>query len=206
MTQTAQKTVTWRGLDLVINDRVLIPRGETELLVMEAHNLASALWVHEVGTGCGAVALAIAEERPDLTVTASDIDPHAIEVAEANAERLEIEIGIWQGQGLSRLDTSNEGAEFPDLIVANLPYLSDEAMALRPPEVAEEPKIATQGECGADGLGEIRQLIAEAPAGTKIALEHDTHHGPAVRKMLDKAKTHTDWSGSERMTVGFVKE
>jgi release factor glutamine methyltransferase len=205
MNSVIKQHIRWRGLDLVINDRVLVPREETELLVIEGLCLGSARWVHEVGTGCGAVALAIAKERPDLIVTASDIDPHAIEVAQANAERLDIEIGFWQGPGLSRLNTGKEGADFPDLIVANLPYLSDEAMTKRPPKVAEKPRLATQGECGADGLGEIRQLISETPASIKIALEHDTHHGPAVRDMLEKSKTHNDWTGQERMTVGFAK-
>lgn len=209
MEAATERTVTWRGLDLLINDRVLVPRGETELLVMEAIELPNRAWVHEVGTGCGAVALAIAKERPDLLVTASDIDPHAIDVAIANAERLELLVPFWQGTGIlgiGKLKEGIDGERFPDLIVANLPYLSDEAMAKRPSEVAEEPKIATQGECGADGLGEIRQLVQETPAGVKIALEHDTHHGHAVRGMLDKPKTHRDWNGDERMTVGFVIE
>jgi release factor glutamine methyltransferase len=206
MTQAVEKIVNWRGLDIVINDKVLVPRRETELLVMEAVNSGSHYWVHEVGTGCGAVALAIALERPDLTVTASDISADAIEVAKENRERLDLEVGLWQGPGLSKINTNIEGADVPDLIVANLPYLSDEAMSTRPPEVAEEPKVATQGNCGPDGLGEIRQLISEASVGTKIALEHDTHHGPAVREMLDDPWTHRDWSGDERMTVGFIPE
>ncbi len=90
------------------------------------------------------------------------------------------------------------------MVIANLPYVTDETIYERSPEIQREPRIAVTGECGADGLGVIRGLIAETPSGWQLAMEHDTHHGPAMREMLRDATTMRDYMGGERVTVGVA--
>jgi release factor glutamine methyltransferase len=152
--------------------------------------------VHEVGTGSGAIALALISERPDLRVTASDLSPEAVEAARENAERLGLEFEVSVAEGLP------DGLEGVDLVIANLPYVTDETIFDRSPEIRREPRIAVTGACGADGLGVIRGLIEETPSGWRLAMEHDTHHGPAMREMLRDATTMRDYMGGERVTVG----
>jgi release factor glutamine methyltransferase len=188
----------FRDLEIAVDSRVLWPRRETELLVEVAVELPRGSRVHEVGTGSGAIALALLSERPDLTVTASDLSPEAAEAARENAERLGLPLEITVGKGLP------EGLEGVELVIANLPYVTDETIYERSPEIRREPRIAVTGDCGADGLGVIRGLIAETPSGWKLAMEHDTHHGPAMREMLRDATTMRDYMGGERVTVGIA--
>ncbi len=89
-------------------------------------------------------------------------------------------------------------------MIANRPYVTDETIFERSPEIRREPRIAVTGDCGADGLGVIRGLVEETPSGWRMALEHDTHHGPAMREMLRDATTMRDYMGGERVTVGLV--
>lgn len=189
----------FRGIELLVDSRVLIPRRETGLLVDAAAELPEGARVHEVGTGSGAVALALLSERPDLRVTASDLSPEAAEVARENARRLGIELEVTVARGLS-----GSLAEGVDMVVANLPYVTDSTIFDRSPEIQREPRIAVTGDCGEDGLGVIRGLIAETPSGMRMALEHDTHHGPAMREMLRGATTRRDHMGGERVTVGIA--
>jgi release factor glutamine methyltransferase len=191
--------VDWRGLRFRVNEHVLVPRKETEALLEVALELPAGSHVHEVGTGCGAVALALKAAHPGLYVTASDLSTAAVAVARENAKRLRISVVPVAAKGIP---PSILRGEQPDLILANLPYLSEQALESRPPEVRAEPRIATTADCGDDGLGEIRKLISEAPSGWELALEHDTHHGPAVREMLVDAETRLDINGDERVTVG----
>jgi release factor glutamine methyltransferase len=188
----------FRDLEIAVDPRVLWPRKETELLVEVGTKLPQGARVHEVGTGSGAIALALMSERPDLKITASDLSPEAVEAARENAERLGLDLDVSVGKGLP------EDLGDVDLVIANLPYISDETIDQRSPEIHAEPLIAITGDCGADGLGVIRGLIAEAPSGTKLALEHDTHHGPAMREMLRDAETLRDYEGNERVTVGLA--
>jgi release factor glutamine methyltransferase len=188
----------FRGLEIAVDERVLWPRRETELLVEVGVKLPEGARVHEVGTGSGAIALALLAERPDLRVTASDLSPEAVEAARENAERLGLELDVSVGVGLP------EDLEDVDLVIANLPYVTDSTIFERSPEIQREPKIAVTGDCGEDGLGVIRGLIAETPSGWKLAMEHDTHHGPAMREMLRDATTLQDYEGDERVTVGFA--
>jgi release factor glutamine methyltransferase len=179
---------------------VLWPRKETELLVEVGTRLPDGARVHEVGTGSGAIALALMSERPDLRITASDLSPEAVEAARENAERLGLDLEVSVGLGLP----DSVEAEDVDLVIANLPYVTDETIFERSPEIQKEPRVAVTGECGEDGLGVIRGLIAETPSGWKLAMEHDTHHGSAMRELLRDATTLQDYEGNDRVTVGLA--
>jgi release factor glutamine methyltransferase len=188
----------FRELEIAVDPRVLWPRRETELLVEVGTELPEGARVHEVGTGSGAISLALMSERPDLRVTASDLSPEAVEAARENAERLGLELEVSVAEGLP------DGLEGIDLVIANLPYVTDETIYDRSPEIRREPRIAVTGACGEDGLGVIRGLIGETPSGWGLAMEHDTHHGPAMREMLRDATTMRDYMGGERVTVGVA--
>jgi release factor glutamine methyltransferase len=188
----------FRGLEIAVDERVLWPRRETELLVEVGAELPEGARVHEVGTGSGAISLALMSERPDLRVTASDLSPEAVEAARENAERLGLEFDVRVATGLPG------DLEGVDLVIANLPYVTDETIFDRSPEIQKEPRIAVTGDCGADGLGVIRGLISETPSGWRMALEHDTHHGPAMRELLRDATTLPDYEGNDRVSVGFA--
>lgn len=189
----------FRDLEIAVDDRVLWPRRETELLVeVGVEQLPQGARVHEVGTGSGAIALALLSERPDLRLTASDLSPEAAEVARENAERLGIELEVIIATGLP--DSLGD----VDMVIANLPYVADSKMDDRSPEIKREPRIAVTGDCGADGLGVIRGLIGETPSGWRLAMEHDTYHGPTMREMLRDAVTLRDHEGDERVTFGVA--
>jgi release factor glutamine methyltransferase len=190
----------FQGIDVAVDPRVLIPRRETGLLVEVARELPEGARVHEIGTGSGAVARALLDQRPDLRVTATDLSPEAAEVARENAERLGIELEVTVEEGLPDEDLDQQ----IDLVLANLPYVTDSTIYDRSPEIRREPRIAVTGDCGEDGLGVIRGVLAEVPSGWRVAFEHDTHHGPAMREMLRDADTRTDYMGGERVTVGTV--
>jgi release factor glutamine methyltransferase len=193
----------FRDIEIAVDERVLIPRRETELLVAVGTELPKGARVHEVGTGSGAIALALLSERRDLRVTASDLSPEAAEKARENAERLGVALEVTVAHGIP------DHVEEVDLLIANLPYITDASIDTRSPEIRREPKIAVQGDpsegdSGADGLDIIRGLIEETPSGWRMALEHDTHHGPAMRELLREAETRTDYRGDERVTVGLA--
>jgi release factor glutamine methyltransferase len=188
----------FRKLEIAVDERVLWPRRETELLVEVGAELPEGARVHEVGTGSGAIALALVSERPDLRVTASDLSPEAVEAARENAQRLGLDLDVSVATGLPG------DLEGVDLVIANLPYVTDSTIFERSPEIQKEPRIAVTGSCGEDGLGVIRGLIEETPSGWRMAMEHDTHHGPAMRELLRDATTLQDYEGDERVTVGFA--
>jgi release factor glutamine methyltransferase len=179
----------FRRLELEVDGRVLIPRPETELLVEVAVELApDGGHVHDVGTGSGAIALAVKDERPDLRVTASDRSAAALEVARANATRL-------------GLDVRFEPLGDADLVVANLPYVREDEWDALAPEIRDyEPREALVA--GADGLDEIRGLVADVAAGTLLALEHAPGQAGSVRKMLEGPQTRQDLGGRDRVTTG----
>lgn len=189
----------FRNLEIYVDERVLWPRKETELLVEVGTTLPEGARVHEVGTGSGAISLALLSERPDLRITASDLSPEAVEAARENAERLGLDLEVSVARGLPE----SVEAEDVDLVIANMPYVTDETIYDRTPEIQKEPRIAVTGDCGPDGLGVIRSVIDSTPSGWKMAMEHDTHHGPAMRELLRDATTLQDYEGDDRVTVGY---
>jgi release factor glutamine methyltransferase len=186
------------GLDLVVDERVLVPtEHRTGTLVEIALDLPRGARVHEVGTGCGAVALAVRHRRPDLEVSASDISEDAIAVARENARRLELDVSFFRHDGLPP-------GSF-DLILANLPY-TDTAQAtqkLAPEEARYQPGVALWA--GDDSLAMIRRLIDEAEPGTRLGLEHAPHHTAEMHALLAGARTLRDARGDERVTVGLAR-
>lgn len=193
----------FREIEIEVDERVLIPRRETELLVAVGVELPEGARVHEVGTGSGAIALALLSERPDLRVTASDLSADAAEKARENSQRLGIPLEVTVTRGIP------DHVDQVDLLIANLPYITETSIDERSPEIRREPKVAVQGDTaagdsGEDGLDIIRGLIEETPSGWRMALEHDTHHGPAMRELLREAVTRTDYRGDERVTVGLA--
>jgi release factor glutamine methyltransferase len=149
--------------------------------------------VHDVGTGSGAVALALKFERPDLRVSGSDASADAVDVARANARRLALDVAFEQAEGLPPGDCA--------LVVANLPYVrEDEWDGLMPDVRLFEPREALVS--GADGLDAIRGLVAAAPSGVSLALEHAPDQAEAVRGLLRDAATLQDLAGRDRVTTG----
>jgi len=186
----------FRRIELQVDRRVLIPRPDTETLVEAALELPHRARVHDVGTGSGAVALALKDERPDLAVSASDASPDAVAVARENAARLGLDVPVEHARGLPP-------GEY-DLVVANLPYVrEDEWDGLAPEIRLYEPREALVA--GADGLDAIRELIAAAPGRTAVALEHAPDQAAAIRALLHEARTLQDLSGRDRVTSGTVR-
>ena len=144
----------FRRISLYVDGRVLIPRPETELLVEVALGLAAGARVHDVGTGSGAVALALRDERPDLIVSGSDASADAAAVARLN------------GLSDAVVATGLPAGQF-DLVVANLPYVREDEWPSLPPEIRLwEPRSALVS--GADGLDAIRLLGRWSPTRVEV--------------------------------------
>ncbi len=185
----------FRHIELEVDRRVLIPRPDTETLVEAALSVGHGARVHDVGTGSGAVALALKFERPDLHVSGSDASGDAVDLARANARRLGLDVAFEQAQDLP-------GGEF-DLVVANLPYVrEDEWDDLMPDVRLYEPREALVS--GEDGLDAIRSLVAAAPSGLALALEHAPDQAEAVGALLRDAATLQDLAGRDRVTTGVA--
>lgn len=193
----------FRRLDLTVDARVLIPRPETELLVEAALSLPQGARVLDLGTGSGAVALALADERPDLTVWASDVSEDALTVALANGQRLGLSVR-WLHSDLLE-DVPDE----IDALVSNPPYVARSQTAELAPEILRhEPEQALFAE--ADGLGSIAALLAQAARRSRlrfVALEIGAGQADAVEQLMREAgfahvKRLMDLAGIERVMVG----
>ncbi len=176
------------SLTFEVNPAVLIPRPETETLVLEALTFLkprTAPAVLDLGTGSGCIAVSIAHEKKDAQVTAVDISPDALAVAKRNAEKNGVtdRVAFLQGDLFSPLPA---GAAF-DLVVSNPPYIAHHEFAGLAPDVREhEPRAALDG--GADGLAFYRRIAAAvAPflkPGGKLLLEIGSTQDEAVRSLL----------------------
>ena len=194
-------------LDLTVSGDTLIPRADTECLLEAALARLPAdrsAAVADLGTGSGAIALALAAERPLIEVIATDLSEPALIVAKGNAERLRIanvsfRFGSWcealpAGQAL-------------EMIVSNPPYLAENDPHLEIGDLRFEPRSALVS--GVDGLDAIRSIVAQTPdhlgSGGWLLLEHGMEQGAAIRSLLDQqgwsdVQTLTDIEGRERVT------
>ncbi|MDJ0805630.1 MAG: peptide chain release factor N(5)-glutamine methyltransferase [Gammaproteobacteria bacterium] len=197
------------SLTLKVGPDTLIPRPETELLVEQAllHLQKSpSPKLADLGTGCGAIALAVASERPDCTLHATDRHEAALKIARENIANLALQnVRLLQGDWFQALPA---GTTY-DLILSNPPYIADLDPHLQQGDLPREPISALTS--GADGLDDIRIIASQAlnrlkPAGW-LLLEHGFDQGSAVRRLLtqagfDHVRTLRDLSGQERISEG----
>lgn len=193
----------FRRLELTIDRRALIPRPETELLVEVALALPKGSRVLDVGTGSGAVALALKDERPDLHVTGSDLSDDALALAQGNAERLGLDVR-WLSADL--LEGAPRGL---DAVLSNPPYVPDgERATLAPEIIRHEPPSALFA--GADGLEVIHPLIDQAAERTSVhllALEVGAGQASVVSELMRavgfaSVRAERDLAGIKRVVVG----
>jgi release factor glutamine methyltransferase len=190
----------FRSIELAVDSRVLIPRPETEHLVEAVLDLPRGARVCDVGTGSGAIALALKAERPDLEVVATDASGEALEVARANAAALGLDVAFFEGDLL---------ADVPgrfDAVVSNPPYVED-GVQLAPEIVRFEPALALRA--GPDGLDVIRRLLpaAGATSASVVALEVGAGQARAVEALVlesgfESVSVVRDLAGIERVVVG----
>lgn len=195
-------------LDLTVTPDVLIPRPETELLVelaLERIPLNTEFHIADLGTGSGAIALALASERPQARVLATDASAPALAVARNNANRLEIgNVEFAQGNWCEPL-----GAQMFDLIVSNPPYIAENDEHLAIGDLRYEPPSALAS--GADGLDAIRRIVNDVPGFLKrdgwLLLEHGFDQSAQVRQMLERhhfieVRSWKDISEHDRVSAG----
>jgi release factor glutamine methyltransferase len=197
------------SLPLKVDESTLIPRPETETLVefvLERFAADTVLDVVDLGTGSGAIACAIASERPRWNIVASDVSTAALDIARDNAHTHGLNnIHFVHGDWFEAL----AGESRFDLIVSNPPYIAAGDPHLSTGDVAFEPATALVS--GADGLDDIRRIAAQAPGRLKaagwLALEHGYDQQPAVAAILraagfDANEQRRDLAGVPRMTAG----
>lgn len=203
-------TKAFYGLQLQVNKHTLDPRPDTETLVDWALELLRDMpspAVLDLGCGSGAIALAIAAQRPAARVVATDASAEALAVARGNAERLQLAVEFRQGAWDDWFAPAAAGERCFDLIASNPPYIAEDDEHLA--ALHCEPRSALAS--GADGLLDIRRIIAGAPAhlapGGWLLLEHGWQQGEAVRALLRTASfsdisTRRDLGGNERISGG----
>lgn len=190
------------GIDFQVTSDVLIPRPETELLVELSIAMAPAHGtLIDLGTGSGAIAIAVKAERPDLTITATDTSRGALKVAQLNADRVGVDLQ-WRVQHWLTDDNNRW-----DVIVSNPPYIAAEDPHL--PALKAEPLHALVA--GPDGLDDIRQIIASAPDHLEksgyLLIEHGYDQAEIVQQLMSAAglsgiASKKDLAGINRVTLG----
>jgi release factor glutamine methyltransferase len=196
----------FRRLTLVVRPGVFIPRPETEILVERAlvaiADVRSPVVV-DVGTGAGAVALAIKDERPDARVLAIDVSTDAVALAGQNAARSKLDIEIVAGDLLDPIPLALRGAV--DLVVSNPPYVEEHELAALPREVRADPDVALAG-----GIGVFERLFAQARdvlrRGGTVAVEIGETQGSAIRAVASRAgfeavEVDPDLAGRDRVVT-----
>jgi release factor glutamine methyltransferase len=194
----------FRHLDLTVDSRVLVPRPETELLVELGLELPRGATVVDVGTGSGAIALALADERPDLEVHATDVSQDALAVARENAARLRSPVRFHAGDLLGGVPPLGPGVA----VLSNPPYIPESDREHLPPEVLlHDPHLALFG--GDDGLDVIRRLLPDARAfgATLVGLEVGEGQAVAVAALAHasgfvRTEVRDDLAGIGRVVVG----
>jgi release factor glutamine methyltransferase len=192
----------FRTIDLLVDGRVLIPRPETEHLVEAALELPRGARVADVGTGSGAVALALKAERPDLHITATDASDAALQVARRNAHDLGLDVELVQGDLLEPL------TGHLDAVLSNPPYVAEPDRAGLAPDITRhEPHEALFA--GDDGLDVIRRLAPQAAAAgaALLALEVGYGQAAAVEEIVraagfERTEVVADLADIDRVVVG----
>ena len=198
------------SLDLRVSDATLVPRPETELVVERTlfHcNQLDAPYIADLGTGCGAIALALASELAESDITATDISQDALSIAKMNCERLNISnVRFVQGNWTDAL----EGMRF-DIIASNPPYIREDDQCLKDIFMLHEPKLALTG--GDDGFSAIRRIVDGSskflnPGGWLI-IEHGFDQPDAVQNLMSnngfvEVRTYSDLAGLPRVTEGML--
>jgi release factor glutamine methyltransferase len=191
----------FRHLELHVDPRVLIPRPETETLVEAAlEALPQGARAVDVGTGSGAIALALKDERPDLQVTATDVSEDALAVARENAQRLGLDVAVAHADLLSGIGSF-------DAVVSNPPYVEDGA-ELAPEIVRHEPSLALRA--GPEGLDVLRALVPAAAAlgAELLAVEVGAGQAAAVEELargagFARSERRADLAGVDRVVVAW---
>jgi release factor glutamine methyltransferase len=197
------------SLELDVTPDVLVPRPETEILVELALALLPKdlpLSVVDLGTGSGAIALAIASERPLVCMTGVDVSEPALAVALANSRKLGLMQIAWRAGSWFQA----VGEQRFDMIVANPPYVASDDPALQ--RLAAEPALALS--CGPTGLEAFDRIIDGAAEhlnpGGWLLFEHGNTQAADVARMLerrgfDHIRSHADYSGLDRVTLGTIR-
>jgi release factor glutamine methyltransferase len=196
-------------LELITDERALIPRPETECLVAKAIKLFEAHphpTIVDIGTGSGAIAVTLAKHLPNALVIATDLSPDAIDLARSNARKQDVEARMDFRVG-NLLQPIHDAV---DLIVANLPYVNDDQWPFLARTIrGHEPQMAFTG--GADGLSLIREFLKDAPRCLKphgvILMEIGAYHGDDVSAIAQqnfpqaKISIEPDYAGLDRLAV-----
>ena len=200
-------------LNLCVSPHTLIPRPETELIVEQALQLAlpAASQVLDLGTGTGAIALALATERPDWQIIGVDVQSQAVELAEHNRRLHQLHnVSILQSDWFSALASAQPSTKF-DLIVSNPPYIEAEDSHLLAGDVRFEPASALVA--GVDGLDDLRLIIGQSSGFLQQAgwllVEHGYNQGALVRDLFVAAgfqsvNTYADYNQLDRITLGCL--
>jgi release factor glutamine methyltransferase len=193
----------FRRLDLAVDQRALVPRPETELLVETGLRLRRGARVLDVGTGSGAVALALKDERPDLDVTGSDVSEAALELARANGLRLGLEVRWLRADLL--IDVPDEF----DAVLSNPPYVAESQRAELAPEILrhEPPGALFAGQDGLSAIRALLDLLSERRLVGLVALEVGAGQARAVADLtraagFEAVRSEQDLAGIERVVVG----